>query len=146
MENQENTIVEETSTENERSQTPLEFAKRITDLAFVGFKITFEEFKSKNYQYEDDKLESINSKFSEILNLSHWVLSASSVDIDLVKNNLSIEYDAIKDSLVKISRFASEGIQICEENQDQIKNETNELFNEIQWTSKLYLDAYILNT
>lgn len=145
MENQENTIVEETSTENETSQTPLEFSKRITDLAFEGFKITFEEFKSQNYQYQDDTLEGIGSKFSEILALSHWILSASSVDINCIKNNHSIEYNTVKDTLVKISRLASEGIQICEEYQDRIKNDANELFNEIQWTCKLYLDAYILN-
>lgn len=145
MENLENTIVEETLQENVTSKTPLEFAKRITDLAFEGFKITFEEFKSQNYQYQDDTLEGINSKFSEILDLSHWILSATSVDINCIKDNLSIEFDAAKDTLIKVSRLASEGIEICEEYQGRIKNEINELFNEIQLTSKLYLDEYILN-
>ena len=144
-ENEKMLEVQEESTENANTQTPLELAQRITELAYDGFQLTFEEFKKRNYQFEDETLESLNCKFSEILDLSHWVLSAVSVDADRIKDKHSIEYDAALDMLVQISHHASEGIEICEGHSEQLTEDADNMFNEIQWISKLYLDQYFLN-
>lgn len=146
IENEKMPEIQEEANENSSSQTPLEFAKRITDLAYEGFKLTFEEFKQKNYESKDEILEGLNSKFLEILDLSHWTLSAVSVNTERIKERHSIEYNTALDMLVSISRNAGEGIEICEEHIEQLTEDVNNMFNEIQWISKLYLDQYFLNS
>ena len=135
-----NRIVEK----EEDLKTPLEVAIKITNIAIDGFKLTFDEHVKNGFEFEDDLLESINTTFLNITELSHWTLSSASIDINEIKDNNSIENKTAQEMLVKIMKLANTGITNAKDSKANILQEVQELFSKINKLCHYYFDKYIL--
>ena len=105
----ENTQIGTTQTVEEASKdviaSPLGILDRIIQIADKGFKLTFDEEKNRNFEYEDKKIEELNILFSEILNLSNMELKPMLDDKKLTEQDKDL-MDALQGLILNCANLA----------------------------------------